>query len=146
MAAAHRIGLFRQEIREWIAPPALEILIGSAERISEGAFDGPPGPQQAYLATIQLVVPLSLCDRYLSGPLDAASARRVTELVRTDPLAQEILGEVAQREAERGAGCSLHEVQVEIEASHHGDTLVLAMDVEARVQPLRDQGNGAGRL
>ena len=140
MAVAGRIGLIGQEIREWISPSALEILIGQAERISEGAFDGPPGPNQCYLATIQLRVSLSSCDHYLSGPLDAVSARRAAELIRQDPLAREILNEVALKEAERGAGCALHQAQVDMDASHRGDTLVFSMDVEARVQPGWCQG------
>lgn len=143
MATAKKIGLFGREIREWVSPPALEILLGAAERISEGSFDGPPGPRQAYLASIQLLVPLSTCDRYLSGPLDASSARRVAELLRSDADAREILVELARREAERAAGCPLYDLQVEIDASHRGDTIVLGMDVEARVQPLRSENGGA---
>lgn len=144
MASARKIGLFGREIREWISPPALEILLGAAERISEGSFEGPPGPRQAYLASLQLQIPLSACAEYLSGPLDAASARRVTELLRTDAKSQEILVEVARKEAERGAGCPLFDLQVEIDVSHRGETIVLGMDVEARVQPLSSQTGGRG--
>lgn len=143
MAAAKKIGLFGREIREWVSPPALEILLGAAERITEGSFDGPPGPRQAYLASIQLIVPLSACARYLSGPLDAASARRVAELLRSDTQAREILVELARGEAEQAAGCPLYELQVEIDASHRGETIFLGMDVEARVQPQRTLGRGA---
>jgi hypothetical protein len=144
MAATRKIALLCREIREWIAPPALEILLGSAECISEGSFDGPPGPLQAYLASIQLVIPLAASAEYLSGPLDAATARQLAGLLRTDPFAQEILQEVARAESERAAGCALYDLQVEIDVGHQADTLLVSMDVEAHVRPqqLRDGAQG----
>jgi hypothetical protein len=144
MAAAKKIGLFGREIREWISPPALEILLGAAERITEGSFEGPPGPRQAYLGSIQLQIPLSACAEYLAEPLDASAARRVAELLRTDAKSREILLEVARQEAQRAAGCQLHELHVEIDSSHRGDTIIVGMDVEARVQPLSAGYGGRG--
>lgn len=144
MAGTRRIALFRREIREWIAPAALEILLGAGDCISEGSFDGPPGPDQSYLASIQLHIPLASCAEYLSGPLDAATARRLAELLRADVFAQEILRELARSEAERAAGCALPEVQVEIDIGHQGETVLVSMDVEARVRPATQNGAGGG--
>jgi hypothetical protein len=141
MAAARKVALFRREIHEWISPPAFEILLGAAEVLAEGSFDGAPGPEQSYLASIQIQVSLPACAEYIRDPLDAAAARRLTEMIRQDRLIRELLHERARREAERAAGCALHELQVEIDTSHRGERLLVSMDVEARVRP-----RSAGRV
>jgi len=136
MARATRVALFRREIREWISPPALEILLGAADIVAEGSFEGTAGAEQLYLASIQATVDLPRCAAYIREPLDAAAARQLARHIHTDETARGLLMDLARREAERTAGCPLYELQVEIEASHRGESLLVALDVEARTQPV----------
>ena len=135
MAVSRKVALFRREIREWISPPAFEILVGAADVIAEGSFEGPAGPDQVYLASIQLQVALPACAQFIRDPLDAAAARRLAEMIRQDELIQELLRELGRKEAERAAGCHLHDLQIEVDTGHRGDALLVSMDVEARVKP-----------
>lgn len=135
MALAKRVALFRREIREWISPPALDIILGASDLIAEGSFEGDAGEEQLYLASIQATVDLPRCAAYIREPLDAAAARQLAQQIRTDETARGLLGELARREAERTAGCPLYDLQVEIEADYHGESLQITLDVEARTQP-----------
>lgn len=135
MVSARKVSLFRREIREWISPPAFEILIGAAEVITEGSFDTTAADSTVFLGSIQINVPLGSCSTFIRDPLDAAAARQLTLMLRDDEVAREVLVELAQREAERAAGCVLFELQTEIEASHRGDELRISIDVEGLVSP-----------
>lgn len=135
MALARRVALFRREIREWISPPALDILLGAADLITEGSFEGDAGAEQLYLASIQATVDLGRCAAYIREPLDAAAARQLAEQIRSDETARDLLGELARREAESAAGCPLYDLHVEIETGYSGESLQIGLDVEARTQP-----------
>ena len=135
MASVHKVSLFRREIREWISPPAFEILIGAAEVITEGAFDTTEADKPVYLGSIQVKVPLSSCAAHIRDPLDAAAARQLTTMLREDVVAREVLLELAQREAQQAAGCALFDLQVELDTSHDGEWLQISMDVEGLVRP-----------
>ncbi len=134
MVSARKVSLFRREIREWISPPAFEILMGAAEIITEGSFDTPADQSPVFLGSVQVVVPLSACSSFIQGPLDASAARRLTQMILSDRMAREVLGELALREAERAAGCALFELQTEMTASHRGDELRISIDVEGMVR------------
>ena len=136
MVPARKVSLFRREIREWISPPAFEILIGAAEVITEGSFDTTEADDPSFLGSIQIKVPLGSCDTFIRYPLDAAAARRLTQMLQDDEIAQEVLLELAQRETERAAGCALFELQTEIETSHQGDELRISIDVEGLVRKI----------
>ncbi len=135
MVSARKVSLFRREIKEWISPPAFEILIGAAEVIAEGSFDTTETDNPIFLGSIQIQVPLSACASYIQDPLDAAAARRLTQMILSDQIAREVLTELALREAERAAGCALFELQTEMDANHQGDELRISIDVEGLVRP-----------
>jgi hypothetical protein len=143
MASARKVTLFRREIREWISPPALEILMGAAEVVTEGAFDpsSPEGPR--YLGSVRLRIALPRCAAYLRGPLDASAAHRLVQLLKDDAVSREVLQEIALREAERSAGCRLYGLEVEVATSHRGEELYVDLDVEGRVRPAA-VGGGRG--
>jgi hypothetical protein len=134
MAPARKVSLFRREIREWISPPAFEILIGAADVIAEGSFDTTENDNPIFLGSIEIKVPLSACAAYIRDPLDAAAARRLAQMLLSDQIVREVLTELALREAERAAGCALFELQTEMDASHRGDELRISIDVEALVR------------
>jgi hypothetical protein len=138
MTPVRKVSLFRREVREFISPPALEILIGAAEVVAEGSFDpsGAEGP--VFLGSVYVRVPLGRYVGLIRGPLDAAAARRLVQLLRNDDVVREVLGELAQRETERVAGCPLFDLEVEIAATHHGDEVHVHLDVEGQVRPRRE--------
>lgn len=147
MAPARKVALFRREVREWISPPAFEILVGSAEVVAEGAFDPSPQSGPVFLGSVYLRVPLGSCAGYLRGPLDAAAARHLVNLLGRDEVVREVLTELASREAEKLAGCTLYDLEVEIASSHKGEELHIHLDIEGQVQPRRqERRTGATRL
>ncbi len=135
MVSARKVSLFRREIKEWISPPAFEILIGAAEVIAEGSFDTTENDNPLFLGSILIKVDLSACSSYIQDPLDAAAAKRLTQMILSDQIAREVLTELALREAERSAGCALFELQTEIDASHKGNELSICIELEGLVRP-----------
>jgi hypothetical protein len=134
MVSTRKVSLFRREIKEWISPSALEILIGASEVIAEGSFDTTETDSPIFLGSIQIKVDLSACASYIQDPLDAAAAKRLTQMILSDQIAREVLAELALREAERAAGCALFELQTEMDVSHQGDELRISIDVEGLVR------------
>jgi hypothetical protein len=135
MVSARKVTLFRREIKEWISPPAIEILIGAAEVIAEGSFDTSETDNPLFLGSILIKVDLETCGAYIQDPLDAAAARRLAQMILSDQIAREVLTELALREAERSAGCALFELQTEIDASHKGNELSICIELEGLVRP-----------
>lgn len=134
MVPARKVSLFRREIKEWISLPAFEILIGAAEVIAEGSFDTTETDNPLFLGSILIKVDLSACASYIQDPLDAAAARRLTQMILSDRIAREVLTELALREAERSAGCALFELQTEMDATHRGEELRISIELEALVR------------
>lgn len=133
MVSTRKVSLFRREIKERISPPAFEILIGAADVIAEGSFDTSETDTPLFLGSILIKVDLSACDSFIRDPLDAAAAKRLTQMILSDPIAREVLAELALREAERSAGCALFELQTEMDASHHGNELRISIELEGLV-------------
>ena len=142
MAVARRVALFRREIREWISPPALDILLRAADLITEGAFEGEAGDEQVYLGSVQVTVDLHRAAAYIREPLDAAAARQLAHHLHTDTVARQLLEELARRESEHAAGCPLYGLQVEIDPRYEGDALHVTLDVEAQTHPIAGAERG----
>lgn len=134
MVSARKVTLFRREIKEWISPPAFEILIGAAEVIAEGSFDTSETDSPLFLGSILIKVDLESCGAYIQDPLDAAAARRLAQMILSDQIAREVLTELALREAERAAGCALFELQTDMSASHQGNELRISIELEGLVR------------
>jgi len=134
MVSARKVSLFRREIKEWISLPAFEILMGAAEVIAEGSFDNSETDNPLFLGSILIKVDLSDCESFIQAPLDAAAARRLTQMILSDQIAREVLTELALREAERVAGCALFGLQTEMNASHQGNELRISIELEGLVR------------
>jgi hypothetical protein len=134
MVSARKVTLFRREIKEWISPPAIEILIGAAEVIAEGSFDTSETDNPLFLGSILIKVDLETCGAYIQDPLDASAARRLAQMILSDQIAREVLTELALREAERAAGCALFELQTDMGATHQGNELRISIELEGLVR------------
>ncbi len=130
-ARVHRVQLIRREVREYLSPAALEVLLEGAEHVVEGAADaaGPSGSR--YYATVMVTIDLRRRAAWFREPADEATAERVAELLQDSPGVRQKLAEVARVELARLADvdpASLdilldHQVRVD------GTTILIDLDV-----------------
>jgi hypothetical protein len=127
MASVRRISLFRREIRESISPSALDALLASAGRISEGALasDG------RYYGSTMLTVDLEQAARTIRERCDVATAVRLAEHMDSDPEVARIAAQLGLEEAMTLARRQLSLVDVDIRIRRDGLVVCVDVDVEA---------------
>lgn len=127
MAAVRRIALFRREIRESISPVAIEVLLASATRISEGqvAADG------RYYGSTMLTIDLERVRDRVCDVCDVATAARLAQLLRQEPTVQQRTGRLALEEARRISGRALRRAEADIRVRSEGARVFIDVDVEA---------------
>lgn len=126
MATARRVSLFEREIRVRLSSPAIEILFGLAQVLSEGQVDG-----GGYFGSTMVTIDLSRATGAVSDECDAATARRVADLLASDPRVRRRATELAIAEAEARAGCQLVSPQVDLRVRASGVHVQIDVDVEA---------------
>jgi hypothetical protein len=127
MAIARRVSLFEREVAVRLSPVGVELLMAAGEVLSEGATLG-----DCYAGSTMITVDLARTSARISDPADAATARRVADLVPRDDRARARARRIALREAERGAGRQLAEPVVDVRARAVGRQLHLDLDLEGR--------------
>jgi hypothetical protein len=153
---AVRVSLFEREIRERLASPAVDILLGAARVLSEGGF-APENPllagraagQGAYFGSCMLTIELSaLCGEagVLRDPSDEPTALRLANLCATDARLLRRVRLLAEDEATRIAGRPLGQIASEVRVRAEGTTLFVDIEVEAALPPrLAPLATHAGR-
>lgn len=126
MAAARRVSLFEREIRVGLSSAAVEILFQLASILSEGS-----GEDGGYFGSTMITIDLGRAAALVSDPCDAATVRRVAELLAADPRVRERARAVAAAEADRLAGRPLGRAQVDLRVRTSGHHLHMDVDVEA---------------
>ena len=129
-----RVQLIRREVREVLAPSALELLFSHAERVVEGGDevgDTPGRGGRRVYATIMVTIDLRRCARYFREPPDSATAERVAELMEGSPdldrkLVRSVRGELAAL-----AGVDPDALEVTLECSVRADGPILYVDADA---------------
>lgn len=129
MAYVRRIGIFRREIRESVSPAALDLLLASAERISEGQIAA-----ERYLGSTMLTVDLTRVHGVVQDACDVATAARLARHLEGEPHVKLALQELALKEARRIASCPLELVDAEVRVRVEGTRLFLDVDVEGALQ------------
>ncbi len=77
-----RLSLIRREVREVLAPRALDLLWSRREEIIEGSREiGGRSPETSYFATVMVTIDLIACRGLFREPADVATARRIAELM-----------------------------------------------------------------
>lgn len=128
MARATRVSLFDREVRVRLAPAAIDVLLEAPRLISEGELE-----HDRYIGSTMLSIDLARTAARVSDPPDAATARRVAELIPDDERARARAKKIALREAARAAGAAhLEPPQIDLRARSQGAVVHLDLDVEAR--------------
>ena len=84
MAMARRVSLFEREIRIRLSSPAIEILFGLSSVLSEGGVE-----DDGYYGSTMITIDLARAAGAVSDACDAATARRVTDLLEADDRVRE---------------------------------------------------------
>ena len=126
MATARRVSLFEREIRVRLSSAAAEILFELAAVLSEGQLE-PDG----YYGSTMFTIDLARARALVSDACDAATARRVTDLLAADERVRAHARARALAEAEARAGCPLAAAQVDIRVRCAGAHVHIDVDVEA---------------
>lgn len=131
MARVTRVALFQREIRERLSDAALHVLLAKAEVISEGQVA--PAGMAKYYGSTMLTMDLALCTAEFREMMDAATALRVAEMLRSDRRFKPRLRDLARREAERVADAKLKNLEMEVKVDVRGPRVLVDLDVEATV-------------
>lgn len=128
-----RVQLIRREIREVLSPPAIELLFEHAELVVEGGEElgGRRAGERRVFATVMVTIDLARCAGLVREPADAATARRVSELMQAEPRVHERLRSLATRELARLAGAAPEALVVAVEASVRVEGVVVLVDIDA---------------
>jgi hypothetical protein len=128
MARATRVSLFDREVRVRLAPVAVDVLLAEPRLLSEGQLE-----PDRYIGSTMLSIDLARTADRIAEPPDAATARRVAELLPDDERARARARKIAIREAARAAGAApLEPPQVDLRVRAAGAVVHLDLDVEAR--------------
>lgn len=136
MARATRVSLFQREIRERLSQAALDILFAGAKVLSEGQVGQTPGGSR-YFGSTMLTLDLGRAKAHIRDPMDAATALRLVEMMRTDDRVSHRLSAIARNEAERMSQKRLVSLEMEVTFEPHGARVEVDLDVEALI---KDEG------
>ncbi len=132
-ARVDRVQLIRREVREVLAPSAIEVLLGHAERQVEGGAelgDNAPASGRVY-ATLMVTIDLQRCARFFREPADTATAERVAELMADSPALDRKLTRMVAGELAALAGCTPEELDVSLDRTIRADGTILYVDGDA---------------
>lgn len=142
-ARVDRVQLIRREVREVLAPSALEVLLGHAERQIEGGAelgDHSPAAGRVY-ATLMVTIDLQHCARFFREPADTATAERVAELMADSPALDRKLTRMVGAELAKLAGCALEDLDVTVDRTIRAEKTTLYVDGDA-MGVVRTDGRG----
>jgi hypothetical protein len=148
-ARVDRVQLIRREVREVLAPSALELLFAHAERVVEGGDEVGGSPAHAgrrVYATIMVTIDLRRCARYFREPPDSATAERVAELMEASPDLERKLVRLVRGELAALAHANPDALDVTLETTVRTDGPIVYVDADAMatlVAPPRARGGEA---
>lgn len=130
MAKASRVTLFEREVRERLSQPALEILLDSAEVLSEGQrVDALHGGESVY-GSAMLTIDLAKVSGRVRETCDEAAAQRVAGEMATDQRVGARLRELAAQAARRLAGSPVDNLATEVRVRARGSSIYIDIDFE----------------
>ncbi len=132
---SRRIALFDREIRERLSPPAVELLLSTAEVLSEGQVAERSTSGQRYYGTTMLTMELPRLGEQVRERCNASAARRVAALVATDVRIARHAQALAEREAARVAGRKVFPSATELHVRAEGTRVLIDVDFEGGLDP-----------
>ena len=140
MASAGRVSLFSRRIDVSLSSAAIDILFDKAVVLSEGGVEG-----SAYYGSTMVTFDLARAASLVSDSCDAATLKRVSELLATDARIKDRARALGADEARRSANVPLTSPQVDVRVNTSGTHLHLDLDVEAKVNQTTTTGRSARR-
>jgi len=125
MAAARRVSLFEREIHIHLGTSAIAVLFDVAATLSEGQLQG-----KRYFGSTMITIDLERARDRVRDECDAASARRLAELLARDARVAARARALATAAATARAGAPLARLDVELRARATGARVQLDLDVE----------------
>ena len=129
MALARRLSVFQRKVELGLSPTALELVFEAMEATSEGGLDG-----DVYAGSTMITVDLAALAARLSDQPDAATARRFAELAPADPRVRQRARALAFAEANRLAGGTLIQPEIDLEVRARGALVHFVLNVEATLR------------
>jgi hypothetical protein len=129
MAAARRVALFEREIRIHVATAAIEVLFAAADALHEGQRDG-----DRYFGSTMITFDLDRVRDRVRDDCDAASARRVAELMMDDARVQGRVRALAAAAAAERAGAALARLDADVRVRAAGARVHIDVDVEGSLR------------
>jgi len=129
MAAVRRISLFRREVRETVSLAAIELLLASASRISEGQVAG----DGRYYGSTMLTIDVDRLGEQVSDAGDVSTAARLAHVMEGEPEVHARAARLALEEARRICGRRLRRAEADVRVRCDGTSVFVDVDVEAEV-------------
>lgn len=144
-AKVQKVQLIRREVREVLAPSALELLFKYGEHVIEAGPElgrGRRAPGQRFYATVMVTIDLRRCAAHFCEPADVATADKLAELMLGSARVRQKLITLARPELARLAGVPAAQLHVEID--HHvrseGTQVFIDGDAMVSLEPARKAG------
>jgi hypothetical protein len=142
-ARVDRIPLIRREVRESLSPGALDLLLAEADIVVEGSGEIEPRAMPAsadrVFATVMLTIDLARVADRVREPADAATAERIAELMRVEPLVRDRLVDRARPRLAALLGLAESAVEISIEPHVRADGVQVLVDGDAVAWPRRSK-------
>jgi hypothetical protein len=133
MAKVTRVALFEREIRERMSGPALDLLLGSAQVLSEGSVTPGAGGSTFFGSTMLTIDLTASCGAFREA-CDAAAARRVAQLMGGDARVAKRARAIAEREAAARLGRPMRIEATDVRVRAQGTTVFVDVDLEAKIR------------
>lgn len=130
MLRARRVSLFSRDVDIRLSSAAVDILFEKASVLSEGQIE-----DNRFDGSTMITFDCARASHLVSDICDAATVRRVGELVGGDERVRERARRLGASEAERLAGTRLAATQIEIRVRATGSHLHIDVDVEGKPVP-----------
>lgn len=129
MAGTRRLSVFHRRIELGLSATALELVFAAPRVVSEGGVDG-----DRYVGSTTIAIDLGALEDRLSDLPDAATARQIAGLAGEDPRVRQRARRIAFDEANRIAGATLIQPEIDLQVRSQGSIVRFALDVEAIVR------------
>lgn len=137
-----RLSLIRREVRQVLAPHALDLLWSRREQMIEGSRElGRKAAGERYFATVMVTIELRRCAGLFAEPIDAATATLLAELLGRSEALQGRLVELVRPEL--AALCQRPPESLDISLEHRvrADDTCLLVDGDAMTTVTRAQSS-----
>ena len=130
-ARVQKIQLIRREVREFLSPSAMEVLLSHGEHVVEGDARGVNG--QAY-ATVMLTLDLARCGDLLRERADEATAHRLAELLSDSPWLRGRLVDLARGRLREVTGGPVRAIDIHLEYEVRVEGMRVLIDADGMVR------------